>query len=203
MFKIAPIAVKALVALFAVAAGSSLSHAQDKESKPMILFETDKGSITVELDSEKAPGTVANFLDYVDQGFFDGLVFHRVIPGFMVQGGGFEPGMKMRQPTRPNIQNEAANGLENDRGTIAMARTGDPHSASSQFFINLVDNDFLNYPGADGWGYAVFGKVVSGMEAVDAMAAVETGRHGAHGDVPKEDIRILRAVRADAAEKQE
>ena len=195
---------KVLVALFAVAAGSSLSHAQDKESKPMILFETDKGSITVELDSDKAPGTVANFLEHVDQGFFDGLIFHRVIAGFMVQGGGFEPGMKMRQPIKQPIQNEADNGLLNDRGTLAMARTPDPHSASSQFFINLADNDFLNHTAKDqrGWGYAVFGKVVAGMEVVDAIATVETQQQGGHGDVPAEDIRIIRAVRAEA-EKQE
>ena len=201
------IQLKVIAVLLAVL-GSFAVHAQDKEggtvTMPVVILETDKGNISIELDKDKAADTVANFLAYVDEGFFNGLIFHRVIPGFMVQGGGFEPGMKMRQPSRPNIQNEADNGLENDRGTIAMARTSDPHSASSQFFINLVDNDFLNHTSKDirGWGYAVFGRVTAGMDVVDAIAKVQTGQSGAHGDVPVQDIRITRAFR-EGAEQQE
>lgn len=160
----------------------------------MIRFTTNKGIIDIELDFDNAPKTAANFEQYVKDGFYDGVIFHRVIPGFMIQGGGMEPGLKEKK-TRAPIENEADNGLKNDRGSIAMARTSDPHSASAQFFINLVDNSFLNHSGktAQGWGYAVFGKVVAGMEVVDEIAKVRTGRLGMHADVPTEDIVIEKA----------
>jgi len=153
------------------------------------------GTITLELDAAKAPKSVENFLAYVNKGHYDNTIFHRVIPGFMVQGGGFEPGMGQKASDAP-IENEANNGLKNDKYTIAMARTNDPHSASSQFFINVADNGFLNHtaPSAQGWGYAVFGKVVSGTDVVDKIAAVKTGQKGYHGDVPKEDVVIEKAV---------
>ena len=153
------------------------------------------GTITIELDAEKAPITVANFLEYVRAGHYDGTVFHRVIPGFMVQGGGFAPGMQQK-PTAKEIQNEANNGLKNDKYTIAMARTSAPHSASAQFFINVANNDFLNFksPTAQGWGYAVFGKVVKGSELVDQIAKVVTGRRGYHDDVPKDDVLVEKAT---------
>ncbi len=153
------------------------------------------GVITLELDQEKAPKSVANFLAYVNKGHYDNTVFHRVIPGFMVQGGGFEPGMTQK-PTDATIENEAQNGLKNANYTVAMARTNDPHSASSQFFINVADNSFLNHtaPSAQGWGYAVFGKVVGGTDVVDKIKAVPTGRKGFHDDVPKEDVVIEKAV---------
>ncbi len=153
------------------------------------------GVITLELDAAKAPKTVANFLNYVNKGHYANTVFHRVIPGFMVQGGGFEPGMKQK-PTDGEIENEANNGLKNDNYTVAMARTNAPHSASSQFFINVADNGFLNHtaPSASGWGYAVFGKVVSGTEVVDKIKAVKTGRKGFHDDVPLEDVIIEKAI---------
>ncbi|MBB5033446.1 peptidyl-prolyl cis-trans isomerase A (cyclophilin A)/peptidyl-prolyl cis-trans isomerase B (cyclophilin B) [Prosthecobacter vanneervenii] len=167
------------------------------EAKPVkIVMETTKGTIELELDAAKAPISVANFVSYVKKGFYDGLIFHRVIPGFMAQGGGFTPDMQQKQPDG-QIENEAKNGLKNVRGSIAMARTPNPHSASSQFFINLKDNSFLDYPGQDGWGYCVFGKVTKGMETVDAMAAVETGRKGPHGDVPLEPIIIKSAKLAE------
>jgi peptidyl-prolyl cis-trans isomerase B (cyclophilin B) len=153
------------------------------------------GVITLELDAEKAPKTVANFLSYVSKGHYDGTVFHRVIPGFMVQGGGFAVGMKQK-PTDGEIENEATNGLKNDNYTVAMARTNAPHSASSQFFINVANNGFLNHTGqnASGWGYAVFGKVVEGTEVVDKIKAVKTGNKGGHSDVPLEDVIIEKAV---------
>lgn len=153
------------------------------------------GVITLELDAAKAPKTVANFLSYVNKGHYANTVFHRVIPGFMVQGGGFEVGMKQK-PTDAEIENEATNGLKNDNYTVAMARTNAPHSASSQFFINVADNGFLNHtaPSASGWGYAVFGKVVAGTEVVDKIKAVKTGRKGFHDDVPLEDVVIEKAV---------
>ena len=153
------------------------------------------GVVTLELDQDKAPKTVANFLNYVNKGHYANTVFHRVIPGFMVQGGGFEPGMKQK-PTDGEIENEANNGLKNDNYTVAMARTNDPHSASAQFFINVADNGFLNHtaPSAQGWGYAVFGKVVGGKEVVDGIKAVKTGRKGFHDDVPMEDVIIQKAV---------
>nr|WP_153470427.1 peptidylprolyl isomerase [Rhodocyclus gracilis] len=155
---------------------------------------TNHGVIALELDAEKAPETAANFLAYAEAGHYDGTIFHRVIDGFMIQGGGFEAGMKQKA-TRAPIKNEADNGLKNDCYTIAMARTSDPHSASAQFFINVTDNDFLNFkaPNANGWGYCVFGKVVAGTEVVDAIAKVKTGRSGFHDDVPKEDVVIERA----------
>ena len=153
------------------------------------------GVITLELDAAKAPKSVANFMSYVAKGHYDGTVFHRVIPGFMVQGGGFAVGMTQK-PTDGEIENEATNGLKNDMYTVAMARTNAPHSASSQFFINVGDNKFLNHTGqnASGWGYAVFGKVVSGTEVVDQIKAVKTGRKGFHDDVPVEDVIIEKAV---------
>jgi peptidyl-prolyl cis-trans isomerase B (cyclophilin B) len=152
------------------------------------------GAITIELDVAKAPKTVANFLSYVEKGHYDGTVFHRVIPGFMIQGGGFAAGMKQK-PTGAAIDNEANNGLTNDRYTLAMARTSAPHSATAQFFINVADNDFLNHssPTAQGWGYAVFGKVVEGTDIIDTIAALPTGRRGMHDDVPKEDVVIEKA----------
>lgn len=160
-----------------------------------VELQTTAGTIRLELDDDKAPITVANFLEYVKAGHYDGTIFHRVIKGFMVQGGGFEPGMKQK-PTKGEIQNEANNGLKNDKYTIAMARTSAPHSASAQFFINGTDNDFLNFKSesAQGWGYAVFGKVVAGSEVVDAIEKVKTGRKGFHDDVPLEDVVITKAV---------
>jgi peptidyl-prolyl cis-trans isomerase B (cyclophilin B) len=154
-----------------------------------VLMTTNKGNIKVELDAEKAPKTVANFLDYVNKGHFSNTIFHRVIPNFMIQGGGFEPGMKQKE-TGQTVENEGKNGLKNDKYTIAMARTSAPHSASAQFFINTADNAFLNYPGQDGWGYAVFGRVVEGKEVVDAINTVKTSRTGMHADVPAEPIVI-------------
>jgi len=158
----------------------------------MIKLHTNHGVIALELDAEKAPKTVANFISYVESGHYDGTIFHRVIKGFMIQGGGFEPGMKQK-PTQEPVENEANNGLKNEVGTIAMARTSDPHSASAQFFINVGDNGFLDYPGQDGWGYCVFGKVVEGMDVVDKIKGVKTGRSGFHQDVPVEDVVIERA----------
>jgi peptidyl-prolyl cis-trans isomerase B (cyclophilin B) len=162
-------------------------------------LETTKGTIRVELDESKAPVSSRNFLEYVDAGHYDGTVFHRVIPGFMIQGGGFEPGMRQK-PVRAPITNEANNGLKNDRYTLAMARTSVPHSATSQFFINATDNGFLNFSAEtpSGWGYAVFAKVVSGSEVVDAIEGVKTSSKAGHGDVPIEDVVILRASRVAA-----
>jgi len=159
-----------------------------------VQLETTAGTIRIELDDEKAPLSTANFLQYVKSGHYDGTVFHRVIKGFMVQGGGFEPGMKQK-PTSAPIANEAKNGLKNKHYTLAMARTSDPHSASAQFFINTTDNSFLDNDRAqDGWGYAVFGRVVEGTEVVDAIERVRTGRKGFHDDVPVEDVSIIRAT---------
>ena len=153
------------------------------------------GTITLELDADKAPKTVANFLAYVNKGHYNNTIFHRVIPGFMIQGGGMEPGMAQKPCDAP-ITNEANNGLKNANYTVAMARTGDPHSATAQFFINVADNGFLNHtaPSQQGWGYAVFGKVVSGQDVVDRIKTVKTGRKGFHDDVPKEDVVIEKAV---------
>ena len=153
------------------------------------------GVITLELDAEKAPKSVANFLAYVNKGHYNNTIFHRVIPGFMIQGGGFEPGMGQK-PTDAPIDNEANNGLKNDKYTVAMARTNAPHSATAQFFINVKDNAFLNHtaPSAQGWGYAVFGKVVAGTDVVDQIEKVATGRKGFHDDVPKTDVVIEKAV---------
>ncbi len=165
-------------------------------SNPQVeLHIVDMGVITLELDAEKAPKSTANFLAYVNKGHYDRTIFHRVIDGFMIQGGGFEPGMTQK-PTDAPIDNEANNGLKNDKYTVAMARTQAPHSASAQFFINVADNAFLNHtaPSLQGWGYAVFGKVVKGTEIVDQIRGVKTGRNGFHDDVPKEDVVIEKAV---------
>lgn len=160
----------------------------------MVKLHTSMGTITLELDEARAPATVRNFLDYVESGFYANTVFHRVIDGFMIQGGGFEPGLKQKA-TRDPIKNEADNGLTNAAYTIAMARTPDPHSASSQFFINVADNDFLNFssPSPQGWGYCVFGRVVEGKEVVDQIRKVATGSRGMHDDVPLEDVVIKSA----------
>ena len=160
----------------------------------MIKLHTNFGVIAIELDAEKAPLSAANFLAYAQAGHYDNTIFHRVIPGFMIQGGGFEPGMKQK-PCKDPIKNEADNGLKNDAYTLAMARTSDPHSATAQFFINVADNEFLNFkaPNANGWGYCVFGKVVEGTDVVDKIKGVKTGTSGFHQDVPKEDVIIERA----------
>ncbi|THT96431.1 peptidyl-prolyl cis-trans isomerase [Lampropedia puyangensis] len=162
-------------------------------SNPKVELHTNHGIITLELDAEKAPKSTENFLTYVRNGHYNNTIFHRVIGNFMIQGGGFEPGMNQKA-TGAEIENEAKNGLKNDQYTVAMARTSAPHSATAQFFINVGNNSFLNYPGQDGWGYAVFGKVVDGTAVVDAIKAVATGRRGYHDDVPKEDVVITKAV---------
>jgi peptidyl-prolyl cis-trans isomerase B (cyclophilin B) len=158
----------------------------------MITMTTSLGPIQIELDEEKAPKTCENFKQYVQDGFFDGTIFHRVIDNFMIQGGGFLPGMVQKQARDP-IENEAKNGLSNEVGTIAMARTMEPHSASAQFFINVANNKFLDYPGQDGWGYCVFGKVVAGMDLINQIKGVETTTQAGHQDVPVEDIVIEKA----------
>jgi len=178
---------KALLLALSFALSTSAAYAG-----PKVALETNKGQIVIELDDKAAPVTTQNFLKYVNDGFYSGVIFHRVIPGFMIQSGGFEPGMKQKT-TREPIKNEAKNGLSNVTGSIAMARTSDPHSASAQFFINLVDNSKLDYPSFDGWGYAVFGKVVEGMDVVKAIGAAPTGTAGGHRDVPIEDITIRSA----------
>ena len=160
-----------------------------------VLLKTNQGDITLTLDSAKAPKSVANFLQYVKSGHYDGTIFHRVIDNFMIQGGGMTAGMKQK-PTGAEIENEANNGLKNERGTVAMARTSDPHSATAQFFINVNDNDFLNHtaPNAQGWGYAVFGKVTDGLDVVDKIRKVKTSSSGFHQDVPSEDVVIEMAT---------
>lgn len=160
-----------------------------------VKLQTNQGDIVIELNAEKAPKTTANFLSYVRDGFYDGTVFHRVINNFMIQGGGFEAGMKQKKTSDP-VENEANNGLKNDRYTVAMARTSDPHSATAQFFINVADNDFLNHtaPTTNGWGYTVFAKVVEGTEIVDKIKGVKTGSRGFHQDVPAEDVVIEHAT---------
>ena len=175
---------KNLLFTLALLGGSALAT-------PTAIIHTSMGDITVELDEDRAPATVANFRRYAEDGFYNDTIFHRVIPGFMIQGGGHTADMK-EKPTREPIANEAHNGLKNLRGTLSMARTSDPHSASSQFFINLVDNGYLNHTSKTqaGWGYAVFGKVVAGLDVIDKIAAVKTGRNGMHRDVPVEDIII-------------
>ena len=162
----------------------------------LVTVETSKGNLTLELDAEKAPATVANFLQYVDESHYDNTIFHRVIPNFMIQGGGFTADMAQKKTKAP-IKIESANGLKNNRGTIAMARTNVPDSATCQFFINLKDNDFLNYssPTPQGYGYAVFGRVTDGMDVVDAIAKVATGNRGGHGDVPQEAVVIKKVSR--------
>lgn len=181
-----------------------ITPAAGQPANPRVLIETGQGNITVELFPGQAPQSAQNFLNYVKSGFYDGLVFHRVIPGFMVQGGGMTPDM-VEKPKNAPIQNEADNGLKNLRGTLAMARTGDPHSASSQFFINVADNAFLNHRGksVDGWGYAVFGQVVDGMDVVDAIVAVPRGNRGPHGDVPTEPVVMQRVTLLPAAVRPE
>ncbi|ROR32710.1 peptidylprolyl isomerase [Inmirania thermothiophila] len=167
--------------------------------RPRVALETTLGRIVVELDPERAPRTVANFLRYVDEGFYDGTVFHRVVPGFVIQGGGFTPDLRLKRPHSP-IPNEADNGLSNRRGTLAMARTADPHSANSQFFINLVDNPFLDHRDRTprGWGYAVFGRVVEGIDVVDRIGRVDTGPAGPFPrDVPRTPVVIERAYRVE------
>ncbi len=160
-------------------------------ANPVATFKTSLGSFDIELFADKSPSTVKNFVDYIESGFFDGTVFHRVIPGFMIQGGGMEPGLKEKE-TRAPIKNEADNGVPNARGSIAMARTSDPHSATCQFFINVADNKPLNFRSKHqaGWGYCAFGQVASGMDVVDAIAAVETGNRFPHQNVPKTDVVI-------------
>jgi peptidyl-prolyl cis-trans isomerase B (cyclophilin B) len=157
-----------------------------------VQLTTNHGVIKLELEADKAPKTVENFLNYVKAGHYDGTIFHRVIDGFMVQGGGFEPGMKQK-PTNATVENEAKNGLKNEPYTVAMARTSDPHSASAQFFINVKNNSFLDYPGQDGWGYCVFGKVVEGQDVVDKIRAVQTTRSGMFSDVPAQNVVIEKA----------
>ncbi len=171
------------------------TQVQAEGAKKMVKFETTMGDILIAVDAEKAPITSENFLQYVKDGFYDGLIFHRVIKNFMIQGGGFTPDMDQKEG-RDNIQNEADNGLKNNKYTLAMARTPDPHSASSQFFINTKNNDFLNFssPTMQGWGYAVFGEVVEGQDVVDAIEGVQTASHGFHGDVPVEPVIITKAT---------
>lgn len=182
--------------LFAAALATSNPGSDAKPSAaPRVALETSLGKIVLELDAARAPKTVENFLAYVRSGFYDGTIFHRVIPGFMIQGGGFTADMKQKA-TQPAIQNEADNGLKNTRGTVAMARTNDPHSATAQFFVNTVDNAFLDHSSKDarGWGYAVFGRVIEGMDVVDKIAAVRTGRRGPFSDVPSTEVTIQKAV---------
>jgi len=175
--------------------GSTMNQTATTTTTPRVKLQTSMGDITIALAADKAPKSVENFLTYVRDGFYDATVFHRVIDGFMIQGGGFEAGLKQKT-TRAPIDNEANNGLKNARYTLAMARTNDPHSATAQFFINVSDNDFLNHsaPTAQGWGYAVFGEVVEGMEVVDAIKGVKTGNKGFHQNVPVEDVVIVRAT---------
>ncbi len=175
-----------------LAAGSAIAE----DANPKVILNTSKGQIVLVLYADKAPETVKNFLAYVDAKYYDGTIFHRVIPNFMIQGGGFTADMKRKTP-RPPIQNEADKGIKNDRGTIAMARTGDPHSATAQFFINSKDNGFLNHKSKSmqGWGYAAFGRVVEGMKTVDAISAVKTTRRGPYSDVPAEAFVIKSAAR--------
>ena len=188
---------KQLIA-FAVLAASALSTLA---ANPMVELKTNQGEIVVELFADKAPKSAENFVQYVKDGHYNGTVFHRVIDGFMIQGGGFDADMKQKS-TRAPIENEAKNGLKNERGTLAMARTADPHSASSQFFINLVPNTFLDYPSRDGWGYAVFGKVVKGMDVVDKIGKVATGNRGFHQNVPVEAVVVESARVLEAAAKK-
>lgn len=177
-----------------VARDKDAREAKAPGKNPVVVMKTSKGTIKIELFQDKAPITVKNFLGYVDDKFYDGTIFHRVMPDFMIQGGGFEPGMKQK-PTRAPVKNEAANGLSNDTYTVAMARTSDPQSATAQFFINVKDNDFLNYtaPTPQGYGYCVFGKVVQGQDVVDTIKKVRTGNSGFFQDVPLDDVVIIKA----------
>ena len=181
----------ALIVVFFVL--TSGCNAMNATKNPTVKIETSKGDLVLELYADKAPKTVENFLAYVKDGFFEGTIFHRIIPNFMIQGGGFTEDMQ-EKPNKDPIENEADNGLKNEVGTLAMARTSDPHSATSQFFINVKDNDFLNFSGQtqQGWGYCVFGKITEGMDVVQAMEKVATGNSGMHQDVPKEAIKIIK-----------
>ena len=183
---------------FAPAAGLATEAQTKGVGMVTVKMETSMGDITLELDGDKAPETVANFVEYANAGFYDGTIFHRVIAGFMIQGGGFDGDMKQKE-TRAPIKNEADNGLKNDTGTIAMARTPDPNSATAQFFINVKDNGFLNHssPSPQGWGYCVFGRVVDGMDVVDKIKGVQTGNAGYHSDVPVEDV-VIESVTVEA-----
>jgi len=195
--------ISGLTALYLLSGSASADQQLDKPQSTsndttMVTLKTSHGDIEIELDAKSAPNSVENFLQYVKDGHYNGVIFHRVIPNFMIQGGGFTPDMEQK-PTRASIVNEADNGLKNDKYTLAMARTNEPHSASSQFFINTKDNDFLNFTSASpsGWGYAVFGKVVSGTEIVDQIEAVRTGQVGPYGDVPLEPVIIESATIAE------
>ncbi len=189
---------KALIISMVIVLGVVLTvgAADQPVGNPKVVLETSRGKIVIELYLQKAPETVVNFLDYVDAKFYDGTIFHRVIPNFMIQGGGFTSDMK-RKPGKGPIKNEADRGLKNDRGTIAMARTGDPHSATAQFFINSANNDFLDHKNKtqQGWGYAAFGKVIEGMNVVDTISAVKTTKRGSYRDVPVEEVVIKSARR--------
>lgn len=199
--KHAATALLALALTSSVAFTASASLTQSSTGNPSmtspnrVKLTTNQGDIVIEVDLQKAPKTAENFLTYVRDGFYDNTIFHRVIDGFMIQGGGFEPGMKQK-PTRDPVDNEASNGLKNDKYTLAMARTNDPHSATAQFFINVANNDFLNFtaPTPQGWGYAVFGRVVEGTETVDKIRGVKTGNKGFHQNVPAQDVVIEKAV---------
>jgi peptidyl-prolyl cis-trans isomerase B (cyclophilin B) len=190
-----------LLALIAIVPLTSVSQTPVSKGagKVTVNMQTSQGTIVLELDADKAPATVENFVEYARAGFYDGTIFHRVIPGFMIQGGGFQPGMKQK-PTRSPVRNEADNGLTNDTGTIAMARTSDPHSATAQFFINVKDNDFLNHrsPSGQGWGYCVFGRVVEGMDVVRAIESVPTTGRAGHQDVPADDVVIEKVTVTEA-----
>jgi peptidyl-prolyl cis-trans isomerase B (cyclophilin B) len=178
-----------------MAASSTPTPGKSMSTTPQVKLQTNPGDMLIQLDAEKAPKTVENFLTYVREGFYDGTIFHRVINNFMVQGGGFDTDMKQKQTHAP-VENEANNGLKNNRYTLAMARTSDPHSATAQFFINVADNDFLNFtsPTPNGWGYTVFGSVIEGSDVVDKMKVVKTGNKGFHQDVPLENIVIEKAT---------
>ena len=186
--------IKLIVVLAALVTLATTGISMAADGNPKVEMETSKGKMVIELFPDKAPETVKNFLNYVETKYYDGTIFHRVIPKFMIQGGGFTADMKQKSAGAP-IKNEADNGLKNDRGTIAMARTGDPHSATAQFFINSVNNDFLNHKSKtqQGWGYVVFGKVISGMDVIDAISAVKTVTRGSFRDVPAETIEIISA----------
>jgi cyclophilin family peptidyl-prolyl cis-trans isomerase len=186
--------IRAVLYVVAFAAAAACGETTQESEVPVVVMETSKGTLRIELLPEVAPITVANFLEYVESGFYDGLIFHRIVPGFVIQGGGYEPDM-VKRPTRDAIQNESDNGVPNTRGTLSMARTNAAHSATSQFFINLVDNGALDYGGRPNqtWGYAVFARVIEGMEVVDEIARVQTGQRGGMGDVPVEPVVIQKA----------
>ena len=189
---------RAVLCVFAFAATAACSETSQESEVPVVVMETSKGTLRIELLPEAAPITVANFLEYVESGFYDGLIFHRIVPGFVIQGGGYEPDM-VKRPTRDAIQNESDNGVQNLRGTLSMARTNAAHSGTSQFFINLVDNGALDYGVQSAarpdqaWGYAVFARVIEGMEVVDEIARVQTGQRAGMADVPVEPVVIQRA----------